>query len=93
MPRCFWLTTRDGLTDDRVSSVASDGTAVWAGTQRGFDRIDESGIRKCLTGVNVLTVKQSLTHEIWVATTKGIFKVTDSSGVFNLSLFFASFHR
>ena len=59
---------------------------MWAGTQRGLDRIDESGIRKCLAGVNVLTVKQSRTHEIWVATTKGVFKVTDSSGVLRSQL-------
>ncbi len=84
--KVFALTTRDGLTDDRVSSVAADGTAVWVGTQTGLNRIDNLGIRECLRGINILTVKASRNHEVWVGTNKGVFRVTDSSGALHSSL-------
>jgi signal transduction histidine kinase len=79
--KVFALTTRDGLTNDRVSSVAADGTAVWVGTQSGLDHINNFGIRECLRGANVLTVKPARTHEVWVGTNEGVFRVTDARGV------------
>jgi signal transduction histidine kinase/ligand-binding sensor domain-containing protein len=79
--KVFSLTTRDGLTNDRVSSVAADGSAVWVGTQSGLARIDHFGVRECLRGVNVLTVKPSRNHEVWAGTKEGVFRVTDARGV------------
>ncbi len=84
--KVFALTTHDGLTNDRVSSVAADGTIVWVGTQSGLDRIDNFAVRECLHGVNVLTVKPTRNHEVWVGTNEGVFRVTDTGGVLKSEL-------
>ena len=78
--KVFSFTTRDGLTNDRVSSVAADGTAVWVGTQTGLDRIDDAGVREFLRGVDVFTVKLSSNHGVWMGTNKGVFRVAGTGG-------------
>jgi signal transduction histidine kinase len=78
--KVFSFTTRDGLTNDRVSSVAADGNTVWVGTQSGLDRIGNFEVRGCLRGVNILTVKPSRNHQVWVGTNEGVFRVADVTG-------------
>jgi signal transduction histidine kinase/ligand-binding sensor domain-containing protein len=79
--KVFSFTTRDGLANDRVSSVAADGKVVWVGTQSGLDRIDGLGVQEYLRRVNVLTVKAARNHQIWVGSREGVFRVTDSGDV------------
>jgi signal transduction histidine kinase/ligand-binding sensor domain-containing protein len=79
--KVFSFTTRDGLSNDRVSSVAADGMVLWVGTQSGLDRIDSLGVREFLRRVNVLTVKATRNHEMWIGSPEGVFRVTDSGAV------------
>jgi signal transduction histidine kinase/ligand-binding sensor domain-containing protein len=75
--KVFSCTKRDGLASDKVSSVETSGPTVWVGTQAGLNRIQGLRVQQFLRGLNVLTVKATRKHKIWVSTTRGIFEVGD----------------
>jgi signal transduction histidine kinase/ligand-binding sensor domain-containing protein len=75
--KIFSLTKRDGLTSDSVASVDTSERTVWAGTQTGLNRIDGLRVQQYLRGFEVLSVKATRNHEVWVGTTRGVFKISD----------------
>jgi ligand-binding sensor domain-containing protein len=75
--KIFSLTKRDGLTSDKVASVESSERTVWVGTQTGLNRIDGLRVQQYLRGFDVLSVKATRNHEVWVGTTRGVFEITD----------------
>jgi signal transduction histidine kinase len=68
------LTKRDGLTSDKVTSVEAGNQAVWVGTQVGLNRIGSS-VDQYLRGFDVLSLKNARGEQLWVGTTRGVFKI------------------
>jgi ligand-binding sensor domain-containing protein len=80
MPRFRWqnFTTADGLPNDRVYSVAVDGSTIWAGTDNGLARYQD-GKWKVFTPKDGLAHRAVLslaldkkTHDVWIATMGGL---------------------
>ena len=80
MPRYRWqnFTTADGLPDNRVFSIAVDGSRIWAGTENGLARYEGGkwtvlGPQDGLAHRAVLSVKvDKKTHDVWAATMGGL---------------------
>jgi signal transduction histidine kinase/ligand-binding sensor domain-containing protein len=75
--KVFSLTKRDGLASDKVTSVETSGPTVWVGTQAGLTRIQGLRVQQFLRGLNVLTVKATRKHKVWVSTTRGVYEIGD----------------
>jgi signal transduction histidine kinase/ligand-binding sensor domain-containing protein len=78
------LTKRDGLISDKVTSVEANGHAVWVGTQAGLNLIHDASVDQYLRGVDILSVKDARGGQLWVGTTRGVFKIAaKAAGVLN----------
>src|ERR1017187_2080442 len=80
MPRYRWqnFTTADGLPDNRVFSVAVDGSRIWAGTENGLG-LYENGKWKVFRPADGLAHRavtyvavDKKTHDVWAATMGGL---------------------
>ena len=80
MPRYRWrnFTTADGLPDNRVFSVAVDGSRIWVGTENGLG-LYENGKWKVFRPEDGLAYRAVLsvavdknTHDVWAATMGGL---------------------
>lgn len=80
MPRFEWrnFTTADGLPDNRVFSVAVDGSRIWAGTENGLG-LYENGKWKVFRPQDGLAHRVVMsvavdkkTHDVWAATMGGL---------------------
>jgi signal transduction histidine kinase len=69
------LTTRDGLSNDHVSSVVVEGSGVWIGTESGLNVVESDRVRQCLRGIRVFVLKVSGDHTVWAGTNKGVFRL------------------
>jgi len=80
MPRYHWqnFSTADGLPDNRVFSVAVDGSRIWVGTENGLG-LYENGKWKVFRPADGLAHRVVLsvavdkkTHDVWAATMGGL---------------------
>jgi len=80
MPRYHWqnFSTADGLPDNRVFSVAVDGSRIWVGTENGLG-LYENGKWKIFRPADGLAHRVVLsvavdkkTHDVWAATMGGL---------------------
>lgn len=80
LPRFRWenFTTAQGLPDNRVYSVAVDGSRIWAGTDNGLALL-ENGKWRVFTPEDGLAHRAVLnlaldkrTHDLWIATLGGL---------------------
>jgi signal transduction histidine kinase len=69
------LTTRDGLSNDHVSSVVVERSRVWIGTESGLNVVENYRVRQCLRGIRVFVLKVSGDHTVWAGTNKGVFRL------------------
>jgi signal transduction histidine kinase/ligand-binding sensor domain-containing protein len=73
--KVFSLTKRDGLPSSEAASVETSGPAVWVGTKAGLSRIEGLRVQQFLRGLDVLSLRATGNHKIWVGTTRGVFEI------------------
>jgi ligand-binding sensor domain-containing protein len=85
------LTTKQGLVSNYCRSLATDGTAIWIGTNKGLQVLDTHTMQFQLInqkdGLLANEILQLIVQErfIWVATGRGLFRLPKKAATRNLN--------
>jgi signal transduction histidine kinase/ligand-binding sensor domain-containing protein len=84
--KIFSLTEHGGLTSNEITSLAAGGQSIWAAAPNGVNEIRDAKVRQYLHGIRVLSVAAARNHTIWMATTRGVFRTSQSTANVNPDL-------